>query len=411
MRILELGNLPSWAGGKCEDGLNNAIYQITRSLANLRNKDSEVFLAATDFFSEEKEQENINIIGWNKKILSSYLLSHPFKFIKIVWKSLYDYLSYNKIDKLTKIIFRNLFLNYAIDKTTPDILHLHGYRAIYYIPFVNKKTKVVLTFHGILSGNDTIKGTLIFEKIEQKLVKNSKIGTLVFVTRKLKDDFIKKFGIPKPPIDVITNSYDKKNFYYIPKNKDKGEGKLVLVTVGSISDLKGQMRVLQGIRQSGVDIRYICVGNDEGRNSGALLKFAKDNNLDFHYTGKKKPTEIREILSEADFMILPSTSEGFGLVFLESLACGVPVILPKGLPIVAEKGIINPKNSILLEDCTVESISKILPGLDASQYSGKEISEGLREFSWENVAKEYFDLFLKLSSHHNSDEVLLRGND
>ena len=53
-----------------------------------------------------------------------------------------------------------------------------------------------------------------------------------------------------------------------------------------------------------------------------LEKYATTHGIPFTYYGKRKPEEIRKLLAQADYMIMPSSSEGFGLTYLESMACG-----------------------------------------------------------------------------------------
>ena len=98
-------------------------------------------------------------------------------------------------------------------------------------------------------------------------------------------------------------------------------------------------------------------------------------------------------MAKCDYMILPSSSEGFGLVYLEAIACGVPVIIPKNLPLAKEGGILNASNSMMIEDCSVESISKILPDLYSIQWHRKTISDSVISYSWDNIAKEYYSLY------------------
>lgn len=110
----------------------------------------------------------------------------------------------------------------------------------------------------------------------------------------------------------------------------------------------------------------------------------------------KKPTEIRKILAECDYMILPSSSEGFGLVYLEAIACGVPVIIPQHLPLAQEGYILNESNSIRIADSSSKAIEAVLPSLQESKWDRKTVSESIISYTWDNIAKEYEAQFASL---------------
>jgi glycosyltransferase involved in cell wall biosynthesis len=58
------------------------------------------------------------------------------------------------------------------------------------------------------------------------------------------------------------------------------------------------------------------------------------------FVGKQPQQQIRDYLSVADLLLLPSLSESFGLTALEAMACEVPVIATRvgGIPEVVEEG-------------------------------------------------------------------------
>ncbi len=123
---------------------------------------------------------------------------------------------------------------------------------------------------------------------------------------------------------------------------------------------------------------------------------ARDSEIDFDYLGKMRPDEIRRHLMFADYMIMPSSSEGFGLTFLESIACGVPVILPRDIPIAQERELINEKNSIMLDDCSSESIAKVLMKIEDYHFDKTEVANTISGFSWDDIAKQYMEAFESL---------------
>ena len=101
------------------------------------------------------------------------------------------------------------------------------------------------------------------------------------------------------------------------------------------------MRVLGALKKLSLldNIEYVIIGKPEKTIQQKFYKEIASYKSVKHFEYKDHDS-IRRFLWDSDFMIMASDLEGFGLVYLESLACGVPVILPKNLPIVKE-GICN----------------------------------------------------------------------
>ena len=95
-------------------------------------------------------------------------------------------------------------------------------------------------------------------------------------------------------------------------------------------------------------------------------------------------------------MILPSSSEGFGLVYLEAIACGVPVIIPQHLPLAQEGNILNEKNAIRIADSSSKAIEAILPSLQERKWDRKDVSASIISYTWDNIAKEYTAQYVSL---------------
>lgn len=231
------------------------------------------------------------------------------------------------------------------------------------------------------------------------------------LSTQLQDSFIETYGDNAKKNRVIFNSYDSTRFYLEGRGRsqDRHDGEtgaqnvITLCTVASLSDLKGQLRVLSGLTllPDRKKFKYFCIGGDNSGLAGKLEEYAKKNDIDFEYLGTMTPDEIRKELRKADYMIMPSSSEGFGLSYLESIACGVPVILPKNLPIAQEKSLINRGNSILLDDCSAESIAKVLGRIDDFHFDREAVADTISGFSWEEIARQYVNAFKELCDEYN----------
>jgi glycosyltransferase involved in cell wall biosynthesis len=109
-------------------------------------------------------------------------------------------------------------------------------------------------------------------------------------------------------------------------------GKKILLTVSRLSSkdrYKGQDRVidvLPRLRQRHPDLIYVIAG--EGDERPRLEKMAREKGLDgaVRFIGSVKESELVDTYRMADLFVMPSTGEGFGIVFLEAARCGIPVV-------------------------------------------------------------------------------------
>ena len=110
------------------------------------------------------------------------------------------------------------------------------------------------------------------------------------------------------------------------------EGKKVLLTVGRMSSserYKGHDRViavLPGLIAAGHDVVYIISG--EGNDRPRLERFARETGVSdrVRFVGALPRETLIEAYRMADLFVMPSTGEGFGIAFLEAMACGTPAL-------------------------------------------------------------------------------------
>ena len=110
------------------------------------------------------------------------------------------------------------------------------------------------------------------------------------------------------------------------------KGKHVLLSVGRMDPrlrYKGQDRVISIIPDlvaKGYDIHYLITG--EGDDREWLEALARDVNVSerVHFLGSLGLASLAETYRAADLFVLPSTGEGFGIVFLEAMASGTPAL-------------------------------------------------------------------------------------
>ncbi|HEV2722320.1 MAG TPA: glycosyltransferase family 4 protein [Thermoanaerobaculia bacterium] len=106
-------------------------------------------------------------------------------------------------------------------------------------------------------------------------------------------------------------------------------GKRVLLTLGRIvaaERYKGFDEVVEVLPSLPDDVVYLAAGS--GSDLSRLVKKARDLGVADRvvFTGHIDEGDKTDVYNLADVYVMPSRGEGFGFVFLEALACGVPVI-------------------------------------------------------------------------------------
>jgi glycosyltransferase involved in cell wall biosynthesis len=107
----------------------------------------------------------------------------------------------------------------------------------------------------------------------------------------------------------------------------------VLISVGALSERKGFHRVIEclpSLLQTYPDLHFIAVGagGPEGDMSEALREQVRSLGLAerVRFLGYIPPSELSVAYSAADVFVLATRYEGWANVFLEAMACGLPVV-------------------------------------------------------------------------------------
>ena len=109
-----------------------------------------------------------------------------------------------------------------------------------------------------------------------------------------------------------------------------------LLTVGRLSAAeayKGHDRViaaLPAVLQSHPELQYLIAGTGDDQPRLAAAAIAAGVAAHVHFLGAVPPAQLPALYRSVDAYVMPSRGEGFGIVFLEALACGTPVIALAG---------------------------------------------------------------------------------
>jgi D-inositol-3-phosphate glycosyltransferase len=221
---------------------------------------------------------------------------------------------------------------------------------------------------------------------------------IIVATDREKEQLIQHYSALPEKIGIVPCGVNTDLFQPVDRATARRElgltdAKIVLF-VGRIDPLKGVDRLIKSIThlESHQNLRLIIIGGDEysRREVNKLKKLIAELGISDKVTfqGMVKQERLPYFYSAADVCTVPSYYESFGLVTLESLACGNPVV---ATDVGDMKNIIVPgETGYVVDDNTprklAEGIDSILKRPPRDMKSALAIRESVGSYSWENIA-------------------------
>ncbi|MFB0613348.1 glycosyltransferase [Aurantiacibacter poecillastricola] len=212
---------------------------------------------------------------------------------------------------------------------------------------------------------------------------------LLAVSEALKREMI-SLGLPGRKITVHYTGLDRHLFH--PRDRDRSRLQLaeefnvrlrdderLLATVGALIPRKGQHFAIRAL-VSLENTHLVLVGSGGDREALEELAFELDVPHRVHFLGNLDHGVLPVVLSAADGMVLPSASEGLANAWVESLACGTPLVITdaggaRELVTTPEAGRIVPRE--------VGAIVKGVREIFAARYEPEQVARAATGFSWE----------------------------
>ena len=262
----------------------------------------------------------------------------------------------------------------------PYVVYCHGPIDLY----ASHPTKGLLSAKSLRKANSII-------------VNSRYTGSFLEVIRDLDRSKVIKIA-PKIDLDPFSIKEDIDDF----KKREGIESRRILVTVGTIQELKGQQQVIKtlpSLMERYPSLVYVIVGC--GGYAGELEDLTAQLGLTDHviFAGDR---DVARFLQAADIVLVPSVARGgreesFGVVALEAAACGKPVIAGNtgGLREVVDHG----KTGLLVDCEDLVELSKTIDRLLSDPVlAGRLGKEGLqsvqRDGGLDKYAKEFEDKVL-----------------
>jgi len=305
------------------------------------------------------------------------ILRHPGGGIPIIWRK--SYLA--KVQMIAFIIVQTFVV--AKHSRGFDVIHAQWSlsagvallsRIIWGIP-------IVVTLHG----------SDIFQATKGKFISHvtsyilHKCNRVVVVSKALKK-YIREEITTSVDIVVIPDGIDTNRWYPSGEQREK-----IILYVGALTKNKGVeylIKAMPAVIRQYPSYHLVIVG--EGLERKNLEKTVIEFDFDktsVNFTGALPPDDVKRWMQQAKLLVLPSKHEGLGVVLLEAMACGTPVVASKVGGIV---DIISNEVGCLVPSSDPLALSRAICGVleheqQWQQMSGNALNKA-RNYDWGRVS-------------------------
>ena len=292
----------------------------------------------------------------------------------------------------------------VIQRENLDLLHVHyaiphAVCAILAKQMSRKDVKIVTTLHGTditVLGYDASLSDSIRFGIEESDIVTAVSHSLITET----NDLIK----PNKRIEAIYNFVDERVYHKVSSNHLRNEygvspNEKVIIHVSNFRPVKRVQDVVKSFAKivDKIPAKLLLVG--DGPEISLINRLVEELHIRNRVLFLGKQDNLEELYSISDLMLLLSEKESFGLVALEAMACGVPVIGTNvgGIPEVISDG----ETGYICELGDIDSVvDKAVHLLNEEelhrQFSQKSIQKVYDDFHGEKIVQQYEDLYYQL---------------
>jgi len=274
-----------------------------------------------------------------------------------------------------------------------DVIHIHGTSDLHLFEAlltIKEWRKAVISSHYHPQGSTLLfKLTKpIYDKfIISKCLKKTK--KIICVSETEKRLILKKFKIPRDKIEVIYNGVPIEEIRSFKSNKISNKDKILILYFGRLKKHKNIHIIIEALKYLPNRFVFYIVGK------GSYEKYLRNlterlglvNRVKF--LGILSEKELYTILHSVDVVINLSEIEAFGIMVVESLAAGKPVIVNNKLGL-GELACLFQEGVFPLNNLEPHRIAEITKKVAFE----KKIKRGIiKKFDWNVISDKYFDLY------------------
>jgi len=322
---------------------------------------------------------------------------------------------------------RNLAM--AADPTDAQLVHCHTWYTHLAGLLVQRAARIplVVTVHSLEPlrpwKEEQLGGGYRLSSWVERLALES-ADAVIAVSATSRDDVLRLFGVAPDRVRVIHNGIDPDEFYPDPatdalERLGVDPARPYLLFVGRVTRQKGIVHLVRALRELDPEIGVVlAAGQPDTPQVAAELAAAVEaervRRPHLVWIGQMLTrAEARQLYSHAAAFVCPSVYEPFGIINLEAMACGIPVVASAvgGIPEVVrdgETGLLvplgaltddgsGPRDAAAFEHGLATAITTLLA--DPTRRTAMGLAgqrRAVAEFSWQRVAGETLELYRSL---------------
>jgi glycosyltransferase involved in cell wall biosynthesis len=294
----------------------------------------------------------------------------------------------------------------GLKKIEPDIIHIEVdpfhplFLQVYLYKIIfSPKSKIICT----IKQNTYTSRNFFIDKIKDFIAKlfSKKVDHFIAVNKGVRNIYYNRFKVPKNKITISTQlGVDTILFndYHCAMDKES----LVVGYVGRLIEYKGVLdlvNAVEEIRLSGIELKLFLLGEGPLRETMLSKKYnwlTIFNPIPHH--------KVVDFLRNLDIFVMPSRNlkyheEHDSHALMEAMAVGIPSIATKSgsnIEVLSNAGILIEPEKI---EELVGAIKKMINDLELrNKYSKKGRSRIIKEYSIENIALNYKNIYKKINA-------------
>ena len=299
-------------------------------------------------------------------------------------------LNMNYRNPFVVIALRKLFKSELIEHSSL-IVHVHLSAPFFFVPLacIGLPVKLVFTEHNITNKR---RNFAIFKYLERAFY--NRYNSIIAVSEGIKESLIGWLGlaISRKVIKIYNGSR-----FFSYKERKKLSKCIKFLSVGSLIPQKGFDRAIKMLSNlKDIDWHYEIIGEGPSRHELEHLIVSLSLQDKINLFGWS--SNLEEKYHNADIQLIPSRFEGFGLVAIEGMSTGLPVIASDlaGINEIVSSSV---DSCFLIKDSNdiVEWVNKIKLCINTLEkdlvHISKESYMHSQKFSLEKMTKSYIDLY------------------